>query len=228
MRVLWLKEHRRTSSTALLLIMIFFFSFLALTCAPYNYGLLSKIPKVHFDEALMLPVLSIFGRGFNEASTLLNQTTRMNIYNFIIDNPGLHFRALSTGLGLPIGVLQYHLGLLVNGGLLSTYQNGRYKRYFESKRFTETEMKVISVLRNGTSGRILVALFEKPEMTHKDLALQLDISSQALSWQMRRLEKMGLVKRNVVGLNVKYILDETIYKTVSQYNMLLNGAAGKI
>jgi len=223
------REHRRTSSTLLLLIMIFFFSFLALTCAPYNYGLLSKI-KMPIDEALMFPAFSIFGRsfsGFNEASTLLNQTTRMDLYNFIKDNPGLHFRALSNFLGMPIGVLQYHLGLLVNGGLLSTHRDGRYKRYFESRRFTETEMKVISVLRNGTSGKILVALFEKPEMTHKDLALQLNISSQALSWQMRRLEKMGFVKRNVVGLNVKYSLDEIIYTIVSQYNLLLDGAAGR-
>jgi len=228
MRVLWLKEHRRTSSTALLLIMIFFFSFLALTCAPYNYGLLSKIPKVHFDEALMLPVLSIFGRGFNEASTLLNQTTRMNIYNFIIDNPGLHFRALSIYLDLPIGVLQYHLGLLVSRGLLSTYRNGRYKRYFESMRFTEIEMKVISVLRNGTSGKIVVALFEKPQTTHKDLATQLNISSQALSWQMNRLESLGFVKRNVEGLNVKYSLDGTIYTTVGQYVDLLESVTTKI
>jgi len=208
--------------------MIFFFSFLALTCTPYNYGVSSKIPRVHVDEALMLPAFSIFWRSANEASTLLNQTTRMDIYSFIIENPGLHFRALSDYLRLPIGVLQYHLGLLVSGGLLSTHQDGRYKRYFESKRFTETEMKVISGLRNGTSGKILVALFEKPQMTHKDLALQLDISSQALSWQMRRLEKMGLVKRNVVGLSVKYILDETISTTVSQYNVLLDSATGKI
>lgn len=220
-------ERRRASSTALLLIMIFFFSFLALTCAPYNHGLLSKIPKVRVDEALMLPALSIFGRSFNEASTLLNQTTRMDIYSFVKDNPGLHFRALSDYLGMPIGVLQYHLGLLVNGGLLSTYKDGRYKRYFESKRFTETEMKVISVLRNGTSGKILVALFEKPQMTHKELALELNISSQALSWQMNRLENLGFIKRNVVGLNVKYSLDETICTTVSQYSMLLDSVAGR-
>jgi len=209
--------------------MIFFISLLALTSAPYNHNQLLKFPKVHFEEALTFYSLSIFsGRGYDKASILLNQTTRMDIYSFIKNNPGLHFRALSDYLHLPIGVLQYHLGLLVNGGLLSTYQNGRYKRYFESKRFTETEMKVISVLRNGTSGKILVALFEKPKMTHKELALQLDISSQALSWQMRRLEKMDFVKRNVEGLNVKYSLDETIYFTVSQYNMLLNSAAGRI
>lgn len=89
-------------------------------------------------------------------------------------------------------------------------------------------MKVISILRNGTSGKILIALFEKPEMTHKDLALQLDISSQALSWQMRRLENMGFVKRNIAGLNVKYSLDETIHTKVSQCSVLLNSVAGRI
>jgi len=221
-----LRGHGRASSTLLLLIMILFFSFLALTCAPYNHGLLSTIPKMHGDEALMLPALSIFGSGFSEASILLNQTTRMDIYSFVINNPGIHFRALANSLSMPIGVLQYHLGLLVNGGLLSTYRDGRYKRYFESKRFTETEMKVISALRNGTSGKILVALFEKPQMTHRDLASKLNISSQALSWQMRRLEKMGFIKRKIVGFNVKYSLDETICTTVSQCNMLLNSAAG--
>jgi len=220
-----LGERRRASSTALLLIMVFFFSFLALTCAPYNHGLLSKIPKVHVDEALMLSALSFFGRSLNEASTLLNQTTRMDIYSFVKDNPGLHFRALSDYLGMPIGVLQYHLGLLVNGGLLSTYQDGRYKRYFESKRFTESEMRVISVLRNGTSGKILVALFEKPQMTHKDLALELNISSQALSWQMNRLEKMGFIKRGVEGLNVKYSLNDSVCVTVGQCAALLNGVS---
>jgi len=58
--------------------------------------------------------------------------------------------------------------------------------------------------------------------------LLINISSQAMSWQMRRLEKMGLVKRNVVELNVKYSLDETIYITVNQFNMLLDNAAGRI
>lgn len=221
-----MREHRRTSPTLLLLIMIFFISFLALTCAaPYNHSQLLKFPKFHVENAMTFSALSFFsGRGQGEASALLNQTTRMDIYSFIKNNPGLHFRALSDYLGLPIGVLQYHLGLLVNGGLLSTYQDRRYKRYFESKRFMETEMKVISVLRNGTSGKILVALFEKPWMTHKELALQLGISSQALSWQMHRLEKTCFIKRNVVGLNVKYSLDEAIYTTVSQHISLLNGA----
>jgi len=216
-------KHRRTSSTLLLLLMIFLMSFLALTCAPYNHNQLLKIPKVHSEEVMMFSALSFFsGRSHSEASTLLNQTTRMEIYNFVQNNPGVHFRALSNILNMPIGVLQYHLGLLVNGGLLTTYRDGRYRRYFESKKFTETEMKLISILRNGTSGKILGALFRKPQMTHKDLSTELNISSQALSWQMDRLEKTGLVNRNLEGLRVKYSLENAIYSMVGRYVTLLD------
>jgi len=206
--------------------MVFFISLLALTCAaPYNHSQLLKVPRFHVEEAMVFSAWSFFsGRGQGAASALLNQTTRMDIYSFIKNNPGLHFRALSNYLSMPIGVLQYHLGLLVKGGLVSTHRDGRYRRYFESKRFTETEMRVISVLRNGTSGKILATLFRKPQMTHKDLAAQLNISSQALSWQMNRLEQMSLIKRNVEGLNVKYSLDEAICATVGQYVSLLDVA----
>jgi len=197
--------------------MVFFVSFLALTCAPYNHNQLLKIPKVNVEEAMTLSALSVLNwKNQAEVSSLLNQTTRMDIYNFVKANPGVHFRALSNYLGMPIGVLQYHLGLLVNAGLLFTYQDGRYKRYFESKRFNETEMKIVSFLRHETAGKILLALLEKPQTTHKDLAAQLNISSQALSWQMNRLEQMGFIKRNIEGINVKYSLDEAICSTVSQ------------
>jgi predicted transcriptional regulator len=202
--------------------MIFFLSFLALTCAPYNHSLLLKTPKVNVEEALTFSALMIFRNGQDEASVLLNQTTRFDIFSFIRDNPGFHFRALSDSLDMPIGVLQYHLGLLVDGGLLSTCQDGRYKRYFESKKFTEAEMKVISALRHETWRRILVVLLEKPSTTHKDLALELDVSSQALSWHMRRLEKVGIVDRETESLSVKYSLEATISAVVSQCVKLLN------
>jgi predicted transcriptional regulator len=198
--------------------MLFFISLMFFTCAaPYNHNQLLGISGLQIEGAIPFSAWPIFSdNAYDRASAVLNQTTRMDIYSFIKDNPGLHFRALSNCLGLPIGVLQYHLGLLVNRGLVSSYRSGRYKRYFESKKFTELEMKIISVLRNGTSGRILVSLLNKPQITHKDLAARLEISSQALSWQMNRLENTGLIRRSVEGLSVKYSLNDTIYATVSQ------------
>jgi len=213
-----MREHGKTSSAFLLLTLIFFISLLALTCAaPYNHNQLLKVPKVPIEEAIAFSAFSVLNwRSHSEALTLLNLTTRMDICNFIKNNPGMHFRALSNHLSMPVGVLQYHLGLLVNGGLLSTYQDGRYKRYFESKRFTDTEMKVISVLRHPTTCKILTMLREKPETTHKNLAMELNISSQALSWQMRRLEEMGFVKKETEAMNVQYCLEKSISAMVNQ------------
>jgi DNA-binding MarR family transcriptional regulator len=82
-------------------------------------------------------------------------------------------------------------------------------------------MRIISVLRHETASRILTALVKKPQTTHKDLAIELNISSQALSWQIDCLEKMGFIKREAEPVNVKYSLDEAICAAVSQCVTLL-------
>ncbi len=206
--------RRPASSILVLLMLIFFFSYLALTCAPYENGQLLKTPQVHFEAAVFASFL--FNPGEQATAALLNQTTRMTVFNFVKDNPGFHFRAMSDCLKMPIGVLQYHLGLLVKGGLISAYSDGRYKRYFESGKFTENELKAISILRHKTAGRILFTLVEKEVALHKELAVELGISSQALSWQMNRLEEMGLIRKKAEGL-VKYTLDCEIRNVVQRF-----------
>jgi predicted transcriptional regulator len=199
--------------------LIFFIAYLALTCAPYNHDQLLKAPQFNVDKAAVFASF-LFNSRENAASALLNQTTRMTIFNFVKDNPGFHFRAMSDCLKMPIGVLQYHLGLLVTGGLVSAYSDGRYKRYFESRKFTETEVKAISILRHKTAGKILIALMEKQDTLHKELALKLGISSQALSWQMNRLEQMNVIQKKSEGLEVKYVLDREFRNAVLGFSDL--------
>jgi predicted transcriptional regulator len=91
--------------------------------------------------------------NLNQGSSFLNQTTRIQIYNFITNNPGINFRGICNSLTLPIGVVQYHLAVLMKGGLVSNRRDGRNKRYFESKKFSSIEMKIISVLRHETAGK---------------------------------------------------------------------------
>jgi predicted transcriptional regulator len=203
----------------ILLMLIVFISYLALTCAPYDHNQLLKTQQIHFEAAVFASFL--FNPGEQATAALLNQTTRMTVFNFIKDNPGFHFRAISDCLEMPIGVLQYHLGLLVNGGLISAYSDGRYKRYFESEKFTETEVKAISILRHETAGKILFTLMEKQQALHKELAVELGISSQALSWQMNRLEEMGVIRKRVEGLEVKYTLDCEISNAVQCFVSLV-------
>lgn len=152
----------------------------------------------------------------NQGAHLLNQTTRMQIYNFIKNNPGINFRGICNSLTLPIGVAQYHLAVLTKGGLISNRRDGRNKRYFESKKFSSTEKKIISVLRQETAAKILAILHNDESASHGNLAQRLNISSQALTWHMKRLKESGLVTGLADGNTIKYSLDEAHLATVEQ------------
>ena len=200
--------------SASLLVMVFAFSFFAVTYLQLNMAGLSTVSDVDNAQPLIFSAPLVLGMDFNEDSRLLNQSTRIEIYNFVKNNPGTHFRGICDNLGLPIGVVQYHLGLLTRAGLLLVHRDRQYKRYFETQRFGETEMKMISLLRHKTVRRILVVLSERDSIFHKDLAFKLDISSQALTWQMNRLRKTGLVDAVKDGMKVKCLLNQENAMTV--------------
>ena len=203
--------------SAFLILLLIIFSLIVLinpqgSLAPYysasSFGTLSFLPEMKF----------------NQGSPLLNQSTRMQIYNFITNNPGINFRGICNSLALPIGVVQYHAAVLMRGDLISNRRDGRNKRYFESKKFSSTEMKIISILRHQTAGKILTILHKNKSVYHGNLANRLKISSQALTWQMKRLKEEGLITCLVDGRSIKYVLDETSLATVEQcINVITNG-----
>jgi DNA-binding transcriptional ArsR family regulator len=69
-------------------------------------------------------------------------------------------------------------------------------------------MKIFSLLRHKTAGKILSILSERQQLSHKDLASRLRISSQALTWQINRLRKMELIDFVREGMKVRYFLDQ--------------------
>ena len=144
--------------------------------------------------------------SFYQNQSLLNQSTRLEIYTFIEDNPGTCFRDICGKLDFSVGVVQYHLKLLTKSELISVYDDNRYKRFFQSGRFKESEMRLISLLRHKTLGRILLVLSKNQSISHKSLASELGISSQALSWQMSRFKKMGVVDTVRERMTVEYFV----------------------
>ena len=119
-------------------------------------------------------------------------STRGEIMAFILTNPGVYLREIGDELGLPMGVVQYHLWVLGRSGELEECRSGRYRRFFGANRYPEAGRRVLALLRQGTAGRILLSLAERP-LTHVALAGALGISSQALSWHTKRLRDTGML-----------------------------------
>ena len=158
-------------------------------------------------QLISIPI--VVGASLHSNSTQpLNQPTRLEIYSFIKANPGVHFRGICIGLGLSVGVVQYHLEVLGKSSLIASNRDGLNKRYFEANTFTKAQMQLISLVRHHTTAEILRILSENTSGLHRDIAHSLGISSQALTWQMNQLKTAGLVSAEKVGVNVIYSLKD--------------------
>jgi hypothetical protein len=149
--------------------------------------------------------------------TYLNNNTRSEIFSYIGENPGAAFRTIAVALCLPLGLAEYHLGILVKSGLVSYIRDGRYKRFFISKRYSKGEMQTISLLRHRTTKHIIEVLLHKKMMSHSRLADEVAITSQALTWQMKTLRGTRFVLEVNDGLKTVYSLDQNAAPVLVKY-----------
>ena len=160
---------------------------------------------------LMLPAfpmpLSLEANLAENSASVLNNSTRLEIYNFIKANPGIQFRGICNQLGISIGLAQFHLGVLKKAGLITFIRDGKYKRFFQTKKYTHQKMQLIALLRHNTPRNILKTLLDTQKISHTELAHQLTITPQALTWQINHLTE--IIQKNKDGTKAIYQLKTT-------------------
>jgi len=195
-------------------------------CFVQVYSGVASLRAISTDQYCLLALPTSFSVDVSAAGqSPFNNSARTQLYNFVKDNPGIQFRGICASLSLPVGLAQYHLGVLVKAGLVSFVRDGRYKRYFLSKKFSRKEMLTISLLRHKTARRILEALLNKKQLSHGELACEVSITSQALTWQMKRLGKTAFVLQANEGLRTVYSLDEASVPMLKKYMTLVEERA---
>jgi DNA-binding transcriptional ArsR family regulator len=203
------------------------FSFSVTETSPCIVHVYSGIPSLRSIQPdnfclLAVPVPTTFNVEVSNTGQMpANNSTRTEIYAFIKDNPGVQFRGICSGLGISVGLAQYHLGVLVKSGLVSFIRDGRYKRFFASKKFSRKEMLTISLLRHRTARKILEVLLNKKRLSHGELAGEVAITSQALTWQMKHLGETKFITQTDEGLRVIYSLDENSTSLLTRYLVLV-------
>ena len=89
--------------------------------------------------AAAIPIL-VGANLHSNSNQTLDQPTRLEINNFVKSNPGVHFRGVYVGLGLSVGVFQYHLSVLERPGSIISFGDGQNKRYFEAGVFSQSDI----------------------------------------------------------------------------------------
>jgi DNA-binding transcriptional ArsR family regulator len=176
-------------------------------------------PTNYFPPFFSLPTTQCTDIPETVASPQWN-ATRTEIYDFIAANPGVNFRGICNQLGLSIGLAQFHLGVLTKAGLVSYIRDGKYKRFFTSKRFSKKQMRIIAVLKHETAGTILKTILERKAVSHSELTHELSITSQGLTWHMHRLKKTHLVTESKDGKKLFYSLYSASETTLKEMTNL--------
>lgn len=132
--------------------------------------------------------------------------TRKNIYEYISEHPGSHFREISRNMELAIGDLQYHLDNLEKDQYVTSERHGFYKRFYPIRVYSDRQKEIMSALNMETPRKILMILTQKPGVFHHEIASIVKLSPPTVSWHIKKLVEAGLVESRKEGRNTRYFL----------------------
>lgn len=117
---------------------------------------------------------------------------KRRIFEFIRRVPGVHLRGIQRELAIPYGTAEYHLHALEDAGLVRTSPDGNLRRYFAAD-FAYEDREVLAMLRKRPTRRLVIALLERYELSHRDLAAAAGVKPPTLSYHLSRLEGKRIV-----------------------------------
>jgi predicted transcriptional regulator len=153
--------------------------------------------------ALLLFFLPLYTKLRKEE--ILDDYTRGRIHGYIQANPGEHYNAIKRALDLNNGSLTHHLSILEKDGEIKSRIDGVYKRFYPKT----------MIIPNGGAGEltetqkmIMAKIKETPGISQKDIATLLGISSATVNYHIERMLALKVVKRERLGMRVKYYENE--------------------
>ncbi|MFQ5907311.1 MAG: MarR family transcriptional regulator [Thermoplasmata archaeon] len=133
---------------------------------------------------------------------VLEHFVRGQIYGFIRTNPGAHYSRIRDALEVANGTLSHHLKTLEVQGFVAAKRDGMYKKFYPVDFEAEPGGKGIRL--SDLQARLLRRLEENGQTRQADLARDLDVTQQTVSYNLRLMCKEGLLERERLGRRVQY------------------------
>ncbi|HEY7588600.1 MAG TPA: winged helix-turn-helix transcriptional regulator [Thermoplasmata archaeon] len=125
----------------------------------------------------------------------LELESRRRIYEYLLQNPGVHLRRIGQALGMSTGMLSYHLMYLERLGMLKSEADGHRKRYFIARAFMEVQRRILGLLRQDVPRRIVLEILLQGERTFSELQAAAGVSKSTLSYHLQKMTSRELLVR---------------------------------
>ncbi len=132
---------------------------------------------------------------------VLDHFVRGQIYGYIQANPGTHFNLLRNNLKVNNGTLAHHLRTLEVQGFIKSKRDGIFKRFYPIDVQVPTEE---GIRLSDLQARILEMVNDGSGSTQAEIAKRLNVSQQAISYNLRLMSHEGMVLVEKTGREKRY------------------------
>jgi len=157
--------------------------------------------------------------GFRSISknTVLDEPTRVRIFQAIRKEPGIHYNALRRLTGINRGTLRYHLTVLTFTKKIVSIRDGIFSRYLLiGLDVCKTDKTVACRFQCRPDRAILSYLLTHPNAPQHEIGSAAGISPSTLSSRIGRLQREGIVstlrKGRITRINLTPEADESIQR----------------
>ena len=144
-------------------------------------------------------LIPLYARLKREA--VLDNKTRFALHGIILENPGIHFKALVKQLDIPTGSAIYHLGVLEREGFIKTRRDGVLKRfYIDAAKVPQGNEPSPEDLRL----RIVMLVCKEPGLTQTAISERMGKERDMVGYHLRALVRGGYLTGSRAGKYTVY------------------------
>lgn len=203
---------------------------------PSSTGVAKDVPRVSYSDLPLwikaaaaidgIMILICAGMAFpvivSKLQNVLDNRNRLNIFNYVVENPGCTPSEITTRQNMKNGTVKYHIHMLESEGKIMLKKMGKFTRIFKrSSGNSELDTTVLSYLRNETSKSLLQAILENPGITNQKLSEKFELDKSSIHWHIDRFQKDSIVTFEQEGKFKRYFISPDA-RTVLIRHMPLN------
>ncbi|WP_457549977.1 winged helix-turn-helix transcriptional regulator [Archaeoglobus sp.] len=162
---------------------------------------------------LALLVIPIGYVRYDKDYILLNDTRRM-IYEYILDNPGTHFRDIVRELNISISTATWHIRILEKAGLIKKKKVGN-KIIFYPTGMEKNDLIIVATLNNEKATKIVEYLLNVGKAHARKIAKDLDMNVETVRYNLKKLEGMGIVRSKAERNKIVYFINPDVVSSLS-------------
>jgi DNA-binding MarR family transcriptional regulator len=156
---------------------------------------------------------SLFAPFFSRIAKdkVLDNEVRSQVFDAIVENPGVTIKEITTLCSIGWGTAVYHLKRLEDERLVISERHRQFRRYFKNGGgIVNKEKAAFSEMKNETSQALARALLASPGSVQKDLCEQVGISAPLAHKYLNRMAEAKLVTRERDWKFVRYYPTEAL------------------